>query len=270
MPKSLTPRLMDLKNEIEGYARTFGLDFFEQVFEVLTTEELNMVAAYGGFPTRYPHWRWGMEYEQLSKSSEYGLSKIYELVINTDPCYAYLLEPNSLLEHKLVMAHVFAHCDFFKNNAWFARTDRKMLDQMANHAAKIARLAERYGEEKVENFIDTCLTIDNLIDPYAPFIVRKREVLEEDALPPEPAKLPARSYMDRYINPEEDLARKREEMKKKHEEAKKRFPSEPERDVLAFILEHAPLEKWQRQILAMIRGSCILYRQHAVFPINLN
>ena len=61
MPKSLTPRLQDLKVEIEGYARAFGLDCFEQVFEVLSTDELNMVAAYGGFPTRYPHWRWGMD-----------------------------------------------------------------------------------------------------------------------------------------------------------------------------------------------------------------
>jgi hypothetical protein len=95
MPKSLTPRLAQLKDEIEGYARGFGLDFFETVFELLGYDELNMVASYGGFPNRYPHWRWGMEYEQLSKGYEYGLSKIYELVINNDPCYAYLLESNA-------------------------------------------------------------------------------------------------------------------------------------------------------------------------------
>ena len=88
MPKSLTPQLSKLKEEIEGYARQFGLDFFETIFEVVSYDELNMVASYGGFPTRYPHWRWGMEYEQLSKGYEYGLSKIYELVINNDPCYA--------------------------------------------------------------------------------------------------------------------------------------------------------------------------------------
>ena len=92
MPKSLTPPLRTLKEEIEGHAREFGLDFFDTRFEVVSYDELNMVAAYGGFPTRYPHWRWGMEYEQLSKGYEYGLSKIYELVINNDPCYAYLLE----------------------------------------------------------------------------------------------------------------------------------------------------------------------------------
>jgi hypothetical protein len=80
------------------------------------------VAAYGGFPTRYPHWRFGMEYEQLDKSYSYGLSKIYELVINNDPCYAYLMRSNCIVEQKLVMAHVYGHCDFFKNNLWFAKT----------------------------------------------------------------------------------------------------------------------------------------------------
>ena len=239
--------------KIEKIARQVGLDFFPTIFEMVTYEQMNMLASYDGFPIRYKHWKWGAEYEHISKSYAYGLSKIYELVINTDPCYAYLLETNSLLEHKLVVAHVYAHCDFFKNNDWFAHTDRKMLDQMANHAAKIARIAERYGEERVENFIDVCLTVDNLIDPYSAYIVRKREILEEEDLPPEPAKLPARSYMDRYINPEADMDRRREEMKKKHEEAKKRFPTEPERDVVHFLLEHAPLEKWQRQILAMVR-----------------
>src|SRR6185436_515016 len=104
MPKGLTPHLESIRKEVEGYARAFGLDCFETVFELLTYDELNMVAAYGGFPNRYPHWRWGMEYESLSKGYEYGLSKIYELVINNDPCYAYLLESNAEVDQKLLMA----------------------------------------------------------------------------------------------------------------------------------------------------------------------
>ena len=71
---------------------SYGLDFFETVFEVLDADELNEVAAYGGFPTRYPHWRWGMEYEELPRATTTGCRKIYEMVINNDPCYAYLLE----------------------------------------------------------------------------------------------------------------------------------------------------------------------------------
>src|SRR6185295_7736446 len=99
--------LAEMQREVEGYAREYGLDFFETVFEVLDYQRMNEVAAFGGFPTRYPHWRFGMEYESLSKGYEYGLSKIYEMVINNDPCYAYLLEGNSLVDQKMVMAHVY-------------------------------------------------------------------------------------------------------------------------------------------------------------------
>src|SRR5678809_1726075 len=88
---------------------------------------MNEVAAFGGFPTRYPHWRFGMDYEQLSKGYEFGLQKIYEMVINTHPAYAYLLEGNSLVDQKIVMAHVAGHVDFFKNNYYFSKTNRKMI-----------------------------------------------------------------------------------------------------------------------------------------------
>src|ERR1700761_5401323 len=139
--------LADMQGEIEEIARGYGLDFCETIFEVLDYRTMNEVAAYGGFPTRCPHWRYGMEYEQLSKSYEYGLSKIYELVINNDPCYAYLMEGNEFLDQKLVMAHVYGHCDFFKNNMWFAPTNRKMMDEMANHATRIRRYMDRFGVE---------------------------------------------------------------------------------------------------------------------------
>ncbi|MEW5721858.1 MAG: SpoVR family protein [Thermodesulfobacteriota bacterium] len=162
-----------IKYEIETLAREYGLDFFKVIFEVLDYRELNEVAAYGGFPHRYPHWRFGMEYEQLQKSYAYGLSKIYEMVINNDPCYAYLLRCNNLVDQKLVMAHVYGHCDFFKNNLYFDHTNRRMVDEMANHATRINRYVERYGREKVENFIDCCLSLDNLIDPHEPFMKRR-------------------------------------------------------------------------------------------------
>ena len=121
-----------------------------------------------------------MEYEQLSKSYEYGLSKIYELVINNDPCYAYLMEGNEFLDQKLVMAHVYGHCDFFKNNMWFAPTHRKMMDEMANHATRVRRYMDRFGVEEVENFIDRCLSIENLIDRHAPYTPIKVDVQDED------------------------------------------------------------------------------------------
>jgi stage V sporulation protein R len=89
-----------------------------------------------------------MEFERLSKSYAYGLHRIYEMVINTDPCYAYLLISNQLVDQKLVMAHVCGHVDFFKNNLWFAHTNRKMLDEMANHATRVRRHIERTGFER--------------------------------------------------------------------------------------------------------------------------
>jgi stage V sporulation protein R len=165
--------LKKMKYEIRDHALDFGLDFFPVIFEVLDYSEINEIAAYSGFPQRYPHWSFGMQFEEVSKSYAYGLSKIYEMVINNDPCYAYLLKCNNLIDQKLVMAHVFGHCDFFKNNLYFSHTSRKMMDEMANHATRIQRYADRYGTQAIEAFIDCCLSVENLIDPHAPFIKRR-------------------------------------------------------------------------------------------------
>ena len=243
MPKSLTPRLAALNKEVEGYAREFGLDFFETIFEVLTYDELNMVAAYGGFPTRYPHWRWGMEYEQLSKGYEYGLSKIYELVINNDPCYAYLQGSNSDVDQKLVMAHVYGHCDFFKNNFSFRHTNRRMIDEMANHATRVRRWIDKIGVEKVEDFIDRTLSLENLIDQHAPHIRRNPDPkrAEDEAKANERVEgfKVGREYMRGFINPSEFLDSQRKKVEDEKQRAKK-FPERPQRDVLYFLLEHAP------------------------------
>src|SRR6201991_945335 len=136
----LPANLAAIQERIEGFARDYGLDFYPTIFELIDADQLNAVAAYGGFPNRYPHWRFGMEYEQLSKGYEYGLSKIYEMVINNNPSYAYLLESNMDADQKLVMAHVYGHVDFFKNNFSFQHTNRKMMDEMANHATRVRRI----------------------------------------------------------------------------------------------------------------------------------
>ena len=262
MPKPLTPRLEALRAEIEGHARDYGLDFFPTVFEVLSSEELNMVASFGGFPTRYPHWRWGMEYEQLSKGYEYGVSKIYELVINNDPTYAYLMESNTEVDQKLVMAHVFGHADFFKNNFAFAHTHRRMIDQMANHATRVRRWVDKVGVEKVEDFIDRCLSIENLIDQHAPFMRREPDMRrrEEENLANEQVggfKV-GREYMRGYINPSEFLDSQRRKVERDRED-QKRFPERPVRDVLSFLLDHAPLEPWEADLLAIIREEAVYF-----------
>jgi len=264
---NLTPELAAWANESRDLAASYGLDCYPVVFELIDYDEMNMIAAYGGFPTRYPHWRFGMEYEQLSKSYAWGLSKIYELVINNDPCYAYLMRGNSMTEQKLVMAHVYGHCDFFKNNLWFSKTSRKMMDVLANHGSRIRGYMDRFGQERVENFIDAVQSLDNLIDLHAPFIERGSWVPTRDESPAsEVQKIAAKDYMDPYINPRDYLEREKVRMQSAAQRERS-FPTRPVRDVLKFLLEHAPLETWEQDVLAMLREEAYYFAPQGMTKI---
>jgi stage V sporulation protein R len=249
---NLPPHLRVLKDEIEGYARDYGLDFYETIFEVVDADDLNEIAAYGGFPTRYPHWSFGMAYEELSRSYSYGLSKIYEMVINNDPCYAYLMRCNHTVDQKLVMAHVYGHCDFFKNNAYFAHTSRKMMDEIANHGNRIRRYAERYGDDAVEAFVDRCMSLDDLIDIHSVAIRRREDPNKSELVAPnddaddEPqeVRFKSKDYMNPFMNPEAKGSAEDEAKRLKAQPNVASFPERPEKDVLLFLIEHAPLKNW--------------------------
>ncbi len=262
--------LQEMQRKVEDVARQAGLDFFDTRFILVNTKTLNEVAAYGGFPSRYPHWRFGMEYDRLSKSSRYGLSKIYELVINNDPCYAYLLEGNNVIDQKMVMAHVLAHNDFFKNNVFFRHTNRKMVDEMANHAVKVQRIIDRVGIEKVEEFIDVCHSLDNLIDPLGQFIARppatrreyeqrQRETEQSTDSGVRP-KLPP--YLQEFVRPPENAGKTAAE-----ETSLRREPLNPTRDVLGFLLQRAPLDDWQVTILEIIREEAYYFAPQVMTKI---
>ena len=263
---NLTPELEAERVRIFKIAQEYGLDCFDTIFELITYDQISQFASYGGFPVRYPHWRFGMEYEQLSKSYEYGLSKIYEMVVNTDPCYAYLMEGNRMVDQKLVMAHVYGHCDFFKNNQWFAPTNRKMMDVMANHATRIRRYIDRYGIEEVENFIDCCLSLENLIDRYSPY--KKKSGTEK----PKNAKKEVsllrvdREYMDEYINPPDFVKSQKQRMVTEEINAQ-RFPAQPERDILQFLMYTAPLKSWQQDVLSIIREEAYYFAPQGMTKI---
>jgi stage V sporulation protein R len=270
----LPPHLRAIKEEVEGYARGYGLDFFETIFEVIDADDLNEVAAYGGFPTRYPHWSFGMSYEELRKGYDYGLSKIYEMVINNDPCYAYLMRSNHAVDQKLVMAHVYGHCDFFKNNAYFAHTSRKMMDEMANHGSRVRRYVEKYGEDEVEAFVDRCMSIDDLIDVHSTAIRRREPVSRYDFTPEpdedsslRPTRFKSKDYMDDYINPRAALKAEEDERRKAKEQASRSFPEHPEKDVLLFLIENAPLKGWQRDILEIIRDEAYYFAPQAMTKV---
>ena len=237
--RPLPPEIKVIQDDLEAKAAEYGLDFFETIFEMVDYEEMSMLAAYGGFPLRYPHWRFGAQYDELMKSYSYGLSKIYEMVINTDPCYAYLLTANELLDQKLVIAHVYGHCDFFKNNAWFSQTNRRMLDQMANHAARINRYVDRFGYERVEEFIDACLSVEDLIDPHSMYIKRQNgnnrsAKRNGDAESSDGGmRFPSKGYMDSFINPPDVLAAEVESQRQEAErkEKSRSFPEQPQHKI---------------------------------------
>ena len=254
--RELPKQLVDVQCEMESRATEYGLDFFPTIFEIVDVDQLNAVAAYGGFPTRYPHWRFGMEYERLSKGYAYGLQKIYELVINNNPCYAYLLNSNSMTDHMMVIAHVYGHCDFFKMNHWFSQTNRKMIDEMANHGNRIRRYMDRFGVEVVESFIDVCLSIEDLIDVHSPFIKRFEgeqryrfgEHPDKDDVTSS-RRFQAKSYMDSFVNPSWDEGDSTDGV----HDAPQSTSKDAMRDVMLFLLQHAPLKPWQVDVLSIIR-----------------
>jgi len=268
----LSPELRAHMEAIKAKALEYGLDFPEVVFEVLDFETMNQIAAYGGFAVRYPHWRWGMEFESLSKRDAYGLGRIYEMVINNDPCYAYLQESNAVIDQKLVMAHVYGHADFFKNNFWFSKTDRKMMNTMANHATRVQRHIERQGQEAVERFIDACLCVEHLIDPYSVFSAQDEAganaaAARRDAEPFAPSRLPAKDYMDPFVNPRRELEDQRKRFEEAQRASKGRIPVRPTRDVLLFLMLNAPLEDWQQDILSIVRDESYYFAPQAMTKV---
>lgn len=260
--KPITGALRDLQRTIEGYAKDYGLDFFPQIFEMCDYDTINILAAQGGFPSRYPHWRFGMDYDQMSKGYAYGLQKIYEMVINTNPCYAYLLEVNNWVDQKIVMAHVYGHNDFFKNNAWFAHTDRKMMDVCANHGAKIRRYMDRYGIDRVETFIDQVLSLENLLDINllfeTPENVRNRaeihKIYQQEKDSDQGFESPGTSDALRsFIRSKKQEDKKSNKTKIEEGPQKPKNSLKPTKDLLYFLVDRAPLEEWEADVVGILR-----------------
>ncbi len=161
-------RLSRSIEEITGIAKSMGLDYFPMRYEVCPAEVLYSIGAYG-MPARFAHWSFGKAYHRMKLEYDYGLSKIYELVINSNPCYAFLLDHNSLIQNKIIVAHVLGHSDFFKNNAMFSATDRSMLDRMSTFADRFHLFEHEFGEKVVEETLDAALAIQEHIDPHHRF-----------------------------------------------------------------------------------------------------
>ena len=242
---------------IMAECRDFGLDFFPTIVESLTYDEISEVAAYGGFPVRYPHWRFGMEYEELSKGYEYGQHRILEMVVNTNPCYIYCLDSNTQVDNITVIAHALGHNDFFKNNVYFSATNKNGMNKLANHGTRIRKYIATWGKEEVTAFIDNVMRIETLVNPFKawdhkeyvdPVITDKREFF----FPRRRELEPDRNYMEPWLNTKED--RDKEWKRIKNDEVKKRldvFPK-PDRDIFGYIKDHGKFEPWQQDIISML------------------
>ncbi|WP_019414864.1 SpoVR family protein [Paenisporosarcina sp. TG20] len=234
--------------EITEIASGFGLDTYPMHYEICPADVIYTIGAYG-MPTRFTHWSFGKQFHKMKLQYDFGLSQIYELVINSNPCYAFLLNTNSLIQNKLIIAHVLAHCDFFKHNSRFSNTRRDMVESMTATAERVANYEAIHGKDEVERFLDAVLAIQEHIDPS---IIRP--------------KLPAYDLEEEKVvvkkTPYDDLWNmdKSATDKQKIIEKRKKFPPQPEKDLLLFIEQYSrELEDWQRDILTMMREEMLYF-----------
>jgi len=231
---------------------TFGLDPFPTHFEIVPAAVMYEVGSYA-LPGRYSHWSFGKAYHRLKMMYDFGLSRIYEVVINSNPAYAFLLENNSLLQNKLVIAHVLGHVDFFKHNAYFSHTNRRMVDDAALHARRINEYEFKHGRKVVEGFLDAVLSIEEHIDPN--FFIKKKTRAKDDLSS-------GKEELTERAHPYEDLSLPEEREAREREAAVRALQSSsrPEKDLVWFIMENSPaLEPWQRDVMAMVHDEMLYF-----------
>lgn len=228
-------------------AQAIGLRPFPTHFEIVPATVLYEIGSYL-MPGRFSHWTHGKMYQMQKTMYDYGLSKIYELVINTNPCWAFLLESNTPIQNKLVIAHVLGHADFFANNAYFARTSRRMLDTVNLNAERIRGYEFNHGHAEVERLLDAVLAIQEHVDPFT--------AVADSAAPP--AKSPASvagPYDDLW-----DLNHRSAGSTPPTDPAPAVTPREPDRDLLRFIAEHSPvLAEWERDVVGIVRAEMLYF-----------
>ena len=230
-------------------AQELGLDPYPTHFEVVPQHIIYEFGAYG-LPARFSHWTFGRDYHRQKTSYEYGLSKIYEIVFNTDPTQAFLVEDNSMLSHKFVVAHVLGHSDFFKRNVYFQHTDRRMIEQVRLHAERIYEYEQTVGPMEVESFLDAVLSIEEHFDPTS--TVYRRKTAEEYAQDRKHEGEAPRTAYDDIWNVGGKAPRAAPKPRK--------FPEEPEKDLLRFLIENSPeLTDWQRDIVEIVREEMIYF-----------
>lgn len=241
---------MDLKeleawdDRIRELVNRFGLNCYPQEFEICDHFEMLGYMAYSGMPSRYPHWSWGKSYEREKTLYDYGVGGLpYEMVINSNPCLAYLMRDNTELLHILTIAHVYGHNDFFANNFTFtSNIDAKYsLEMFKNHAARVRSYIEdpSIGLEAVERILDSAHALS--LQRSKNLAIRKRSRKEQEQLLLDKAQ---------PIDDEFQLLHNRPDYQQPD---LSKVPLEPDPNILEFIAAHNPyLAPWQRDVLQIV------------------
>jgi spore cortex formation protein SpoVR/YcgB (stage V sporulation) len=236
--------------EIARVAAHYGLDTYPNQIEVISSEQ--MIDAYSsvGMPVGYHHWSFGKQFMTTQKSYKRGqMGLAYEIVINSNPCIAYLMEENTMTMQALVIAHAsYGHNSFFKGNYLFRTwTDAEgILDYLVFARNYVAECEERHGEQAVEEILDSCHALMNHgVDRYKR--PARLSMAKEQA-----RQMEREAYLQSQVN---DLWRTLPARQAAERERQTtRFPAEPQENLLYFIEKHAPrLEPWQREIVRIVR-----------------
>jgi len=235
--------------EIGRIARAFGLDTYPNQIEIIRSDQMMDAYSSIGMPVGYNHWSFGKHFVDVERNYERGLMGLaYEIVINSNPCIAYLMEENNMTMQALVIAHAcYGHNSFFKGNYLFRTwTDASAIIDYLVFAKKYIRDSEeRYGPQAVEEILDSSHALMNYgVDRYKrPYPISAEEEKRRQAERAE--------YVQRNLN---TLWRTIPQSKQVDEDEEICFPSEPQENLLYFIEKNAPLlEPWQREIVRIVR-----------------
>jgi len=236
--------------EISRIAANFKLDTYPNQFEVISSEQMMDAYSSVGMPVGYNHWSFGKQFLNTERNYRRGqMGLAYEIVINSDPCIAYLMEENTMTMQALVIAHAaYGHNSFFKGNYLFKAwtTADAIIDYLLFAKKYISECEKRYGIEEVEAVLDSCHSLMNYgVDRYKR--PQKLSYAKEQLRQKE-----REEYLQSQVN---DLWRTLpviDTVKKSKTEI--RFPEEPQENLLYFIEKNAPLmEPWQREIVRIVR-----------------
>jgi stage V sporulation protein R len=233
-----------------AHAKRYGLDWFPNQIELITSEQMLDAYSAVGLPVNYHHWSFGKQFMQEHKAYKTGQQNLaYEIVINSNPCISYLMEDNSLAMQALVIAHAcYGHNSFFKGNYLFRQWTQPdaIIDYMLFARRYISECEERYGYERVESTLDALHALrDHGVDKYKrPGKLDSRREREEQAKRLEAAKEQMRQHEFYSLVPQQVEAKV----------TNKTYPEQPEENILYFIEKNAPkLEPWQRELCRIVR-----------------